>query len=147
MAQNDQQCGYGQTAPPTIPTPAVTMESASFQNINNIDPALRGDVASSSSLIPCDPKKRSRDDEDGEVLGRLKVQREIEPKGKEKEVVENPRKRRGSLLGPEMCSTPSGTIIHHHLSRRRPKLTNNRSVDDAEWSRNAIRQLGPDKHI
>lgn len=117
MAQNDQQYGYGQAVPPTTLTPAVTMEAASFQNINNIDPALRGDDAPSSSLIPSDPKKRSRDDEDGEVLGRPKVPRQIEPKGKEKEVVQNTRKRRGSLLGPEMSSTPSGTIIHHNLSR------------------------------
>ncbi|PVH73609.1 hypothetical protein DL98DRAFT_594877 [Cadophora sp. DSE1049] len=108
MAQNIQQYGYGQTAPPTSSTPAVTIESASFQNVNNIDPALRGDDASSSQG-PSDPKKRSRDDEEGEVLGRPKVPRKVEPTGKDKgkAPIENPRKRRGSLLGPEMCSTPN----------------------------------------
>ncbi|KAH7416696.1 hypothetical protein BKA64DRAFT_636089 [Cadophora sp. MPI-SDFR-AT-0126] len=128
MARNNQQYDNGQIAPLTSTTPAPTIESASFQNMNNIDPALRGANASSSQT-PLDPKKRNRDDEEEEVLGRPKVPRKVEPEGKEKAPIENSRKRRGSLLGPEMCSTSDGIVIHSHIIFGNTR-TNCREPDD-----------------
>lgn len=84
MAQNGQQDGFGQNAPLPSHPPAGPQVSAGFEHTTNpnvahmanLDPAL---FSTPNPYLPCpsfpppEQKKRSRDDEDGEVLGRNKA--------------------------------------------------------------------------
>ncbi|KAH7348899.1 hypothetical protein BKA65DRAFT_477285 [Rhexocercosporidium sp. MPI-PUGE-AT-0058] len=95
MAQYNQQDGFGQSAPLPSPLPASASASAGFEHttnpdaisLSNIDPLLfstPNPYLPSPSFSAPGQKKRGRDGEDGEVLGRPKVAKidEVEDQNK-----------------------------------------------------------------